>query len=381
MVIVQEKYSPSRGWETVGAAADNQLRFNLVLVFGSPELIADPDLPADLREKFPHAELLINSTAGEITGTSVNDNSLSLTAIAFEHTVIHSASVQLKTGENSYEAGCRLSAQLDSTDLRYLMVISDGQHVNGSELVNGLKNSLPENVIITGGLAGDGVNFRKTFVGLNGPAVENCIAAIGFYGQYIAVNYGSVGGWDPFGPERLITRADGNILYELDGKPALEIYKKYLGDYAEQLPSAGLFFPLSIRDDGKDALVRTILAVDETANSLVFAGNMPEGSYARLMKASIDRLIEGAAQAARDTLRGTDSSSPQLAILISCVGRKLVLNQRIEEEVEVIQNVYGAQTALTGFYSYGEISPSYTSPGPELHNQTMTITTITEHHP
>jgi hypothetical protein len=159
--------------------------------------------------------------------------------------------------------------------------------------------------------------------------------------------------------ERLITRSSENILYELDGKPALDIYKMYLGEYANELPGSGLLFPLCIRTDNVgELIVRTILGIDENAKSLTFAGNMPEGAYARLMKANIDRLIDGASNAAQNSMNG-NAERPELAILISCVGRKLVLNQRIEEEVEVIRAVYGNDTAITGFYSYGEISPSF----------------------
>jgi len=237
---------------------------------------------------------------------------------------------------------------------------------------------LPNDVIITGGLAGDGARFEKTLVGVNEPPIEGRIGVVGFYGDHIHTTYGSVGGWGSFGPERLITKSKGNILYELDGKPALHIYKLYLGDFANELPGSGLFFPLSIRNEGSEhSLVRTILSVDEKENSLTFAGNMPEGAYARLMKANFDRLIEGASNAAQNSMTGI-THEPGLAILISCVGRKLVLDQRVEEEIEAIKTIYGNKTAIAGFYSYGEISPSFNFMKCELHNQTMTVTTLTE---
>ena len=236
---------------------------------------------------------------------------------------------------------------------------------------------MPEGVIITGGLAGDGAKFKTTLVGLNETPTEGRIVAVGFYGNDLSITYGSVGGWDSFGPERLITKSDENVLYELDHLPALDIYKKYLGEHAKELPGSGLLFPLSIRmPDSNDAIVRTILAVNEDEKSLTFAGNMPQENYARLMKANFDRLIEGASTAAQNSI-DTILQKPDLAILISCVGRKLVLNHRIEEEVEEIRKVYGDSTAIMGFYSYGEISPSNVMKC-DLHNQTMTITTFTE---
>jgi hypothetical protein len=165
----------------------------------------------------------------------------------------------------------------------------------------------------------------------------------------------------------------------VDGKSALELYKQYLGEHAEGLPATGLLFPLCLRGrDGADGVVRTILAVDEKEQSMTVAGDVPEGAYARLMKANFDRLIDGAASAAEVCRDSTPDSATELALLISCVGRKMVLGQRTEEEVESVREVLGEQSALTGFYSYGEISPFAPQARCELHNQTMTVTTLAE---
>lgn len=199
------------------------------------------------------------------------------------------------------------------------------------------------------------------------------------YGERLKIGYASLGGWDPFGPERLITRARGNVMYELDGQPALALYKRYLGDDADRLPATGLLFPLSLRTPaGGEPIVRTILSVDEVEQSLTFAGDVPIGTYARLMKANFDRLVDGAIGAARTSYAAIGSITPELGILISCVGRKLILKQRTEEEVEAVRDVLGDRPVLAGFYSYGEISPFTPNARCELHNQTMTITTLSE---
>ncbi|MBE9562318.1 MAG: FIST C-terminal domain-containing protein, partial [Proteobacteria bacterium] len=255
--------------------------------------------------------------------------------------------------------------------------LSDGHLINGSDLVKGLSEILPKNVSITGGLAGDGAKFEKTLVSLNTIPEAGNIALVGFYGDRLTVGYGSMGGWDSFGPERIITRSEGNVLYELDNQSALKLYKEYLGEQAEGLPSTGLLFPLSIwAEENEEPLVRTILSVDEENQSMTFAGDVPTGFHARLMKANFDRLVAGASTAAEKIA----DSNPDLAILISCVGRKLVLAQRIEEEVEGVRDILGEDTVLTGFYSYGEISPFTAAPEAmcKLHNQTMTITTFSE---
>ncbi|MGZ4056104.1 MAG: FIST signal transduction protein [Bacteroidia bacterium] len=377
MKILQKKYSKYNGWEIIRGEKLSFELYNFVLAFGNTELLSDPLIYKSIQDSYPNAVVLLNSTAGEIIDTLVTENNISLTAVCFEKTKIRTAVTNINLVKDSYEAGKSIALGLDHTDLKNVFVISDGQKVNGTELVEGLQKYLPKETIITGGLAGDGSNFKRTLVGLNEPPVEGRIVAIGFYGNDLTITCGSVGGWDSFGPERLITKSKANVLYELDSKPVLDIYKMYLGEYSRELPSSGLLFPLSIRNGDNNSLVRTILSINEDEKSMTFAGNMPEGYYARFMKANFDKLIEGAATAAQNSINNI-TQKPDLAILISCVGRKLVLDHRIEEEVEEVRAIYGSKTIITGFYSYGEISPSHNLLKCELHNQTMSITTFSE---
>lgn len=378
MKIEQKRWTEARGWEPelpgeLGESAQ------LVLLFGSTLILKEQKCFREIKDAYPKAHLFGCSTAGEICGTHVTDDSLIATAINFEFTQLKGSQIKLNEVENSFQAGDHLARSLDKEGLVHVLVLSDGLKVNGSDLVNGLMRNLPEEVIVTGGLSGDGERFEETLVFWDGPPESSVIAVLGLYGSRLKVGYGSLGGWDPFGPERLITRSKGNILYELDGKSALELYKKYLGDHAKGLPATGLLFPLSLRSkEYEDGLVRTILSIDEEEQSMTFAGDVPEGAYARLMKANFDRLIDGAVEAAKVSYETSGSLSPDLAILISCVGRKMVLRQRIEEEVEGVREILGDRTILAGFYSYGEISPFIPGTKCALHNQTMTITTFSE---
>lgn len=365
---------------------------HLVMVFGCRNLICQSGLIDSIRKKYPSAHIIGCTTSGEILGTQFFENTITSTAVYFESTTIESASVVVEDSEESYKAGILLAEKFPRHGLKHVFVLSEGLKINGSQLVKGIKSSLPSEVSITGGLAGDDILYEKTMVISNDypDAHENIVSAIGFYGENIRIGYGSVGGWDSFGIERLITKSNSNILYEMDGKSALELYKTYLGDYAKDLPSSGLLFPLRIRSkDSKEGLVRTISRINEDDKSLTFAGDIPEGYYAKLMLANIDRLVNGAMEAAELSVNSM-KSSPSLAILISCLGRKLVLNQRVEEEIEVVREVLGNNCIFTGFYSYGEISPyteiSYSdgktllnsSKNCEFNNQTMTITTLME---
>jgi len=276
-------------------------------------------------------------------------------------------------------AGAALAKALMGDGLAHIFVLSDGLKVNGSELVQGLRDHLPASVAVTGGLAGDGSRFARTLVALDGQVREGVVGALGFYGSQFRVGYGSLGGWDPFGPERVVTRSVGNVLHELDGRSALGLYRRYLGEHAAGLPATGLLFPLSVRVPGQDVpLVRTLLAVDDKEQTVTFAGDVPEGARARLMHANFDRLIDGATGAARAALGEKSWPVTELGLLVSCVGRKLLLKQRIEEEVEGVREVLGPAAFTTGFYSYGEIGPFGAYERCELHNQTMTVTSLSE---
>ena len=371
-----DEWSVESGW-TEGQHAERQP--TLLLVFGGVESFSEPVALAALRTRYPTATLLGCSTAGEISDTQVQDGTLVAAAVEFDHTTVVSAHRRLTSADASHAVGVELAAALPPEGLVHVIVLATGLQINGSELVQGLSSGLPPGVAATGGLAADGPRFQRTWVALNEVVADDIVAVVGLYGSRLRVGYGSMGGWDPFGPERLITRSEGNVLYELDGESALGLYKRYLGEHASELPASGLRFPLSIYDaDSDHPVVRTILGVDEAAGSLVFAGDVPQGHRARLMTANVDRLVDGASGAATNSHDVVGSDRSDLALLISCVGRRLVLGQRVEEEVESVRAVLGDTTTLCGYYSYGEIAPFRTSTRCELHNQTMTITTFAE---
>ena len=356
----------------------NAEKCQLVLTFGATSCIVKPEVYEHLKSMYPNADIVFSSTSGEIINDSVYDDSAVATAIQFEKTKVRCVKTNIKYHNSSFETGSYLMEQLLTDDLNSVFVISDGTFINGSELVDGFNNN-KNNIPVSGGLAGDAARFEKTFTGINEVPAQGNVIAIGFYGKDIVIGHGSLGGWDEFGHERAITKSDKNVLYEIDHKNALDLYKEYLGDYVNELPGSALLFPLSIRLNHSDKnLVRTILSINEEEKSMVFAGNLPEGSKVRLMKANFDKLIEASSTAAADSFKGIKNQEPDLAVLISCVGRKLILQERTDEEVEAAKEILGDHTTITGFYSYGEISPFNSNVQCELHNQTMTITTFTE---
>ena len=375
MKIEQKAWTKQDGWKTIVDKGLGQSA-NFVLVFGSRTLLEKEERFQEIKTQHPNAHILSGTTAGEIYDTYVVDESLVVTAIEFVSTKIKTATFKIGEMKESREAGIALGSALMEEDLAHVFVLSDGLKVNGSELVVGLHSKIPHRIPVTGGLCGDAASFEKTLVGLDAPPEEGNIIAVGFYGDRLRVGHGSFGGWDSFGPKRVITKAENNVLYELDRKCALDLYKGYLGKEAEGLPGTALLFPLSIKlPDQDQPIVRTILGIDEANKTMTFAGDMPIGAKAQLMKANFERLIDGAATAAEYSIANYEAD---IAICISCVGRKLVLGQRVEEEVEEVRAILGEAPVITGFYSYGEISPFTPTAKCELHNQTMTITTLSE---
>ncbi|KTD24728.1 Uncharacterized conserved protein [Legionella lansingensis] len=380
------QYQEGNGW-SVDTFPELDSKNTLVLIFAAPEFSKAQEPINQLKAFYKKSKMLGCSSAGEIFGSHIYDKSLSVAVIKFKHTDIKIVKAKVSKTEESFSAGKSITQQLQADDLKSIFVLSEGLNVNGSELVNGL--NIPADGImplITGGLAGDSSHFNRTWTLFDGEILHNHIVAVGFYGDRIHIGHASKGGWDIFGPARRITRSEGNILYELDHQPALALYKEYLGERASELPAAGLLYPLSIQDmtsNERTPLVRTILGINEEKQALIFAGDMPTGYFAQLMRANFDRLITSASEAGelagqRVLLESHQhSDGPLLAISISCVGRRLLLGERTEEEIESTLEALPQNSIQVGFYSYGELSP-YGLGDCKLHNQTMTLTTYLE---
>lgn len=374
-IIIDDKKEVEIVFSTSGFSSKEA---NLVLAFGE-RVFLEKILPyKKLKDLYPKADIIICSTSGQISNTSLVENNIVATAIDFEKTAIKVSEIDILNNLDIQELGNMIKKDFFNEDLKSIFILSEGTFVNGTELINELIKQTKEAIPIFGGLAGDEYKFEKTIVGLNGDATQGKIVAVGFYGDAIHFGFSSKGGWSDFGPEREVTLSEKNVLYKIGDRFALDLYKEYLGKYAEELPASSLYFPLSMKENiNAESVVRTILSIDEEKKSMTFAGNIPQGSFVRLMKGNLDKLIDASYNAALQIF-SEQSTKPELALLVSCVGRKVVLGNRIEEELEVVKEVFGNNTLVCGFYSYGEISPTLKNVACELHNQTMTITTIYE---
>lgn len=348
-----------------------------VLCFGDKDLITNSGYFSYLQNIYPNTKIISSSTAGEFCNDGICSNSIVATAIELEKTTVSYGIINISDFPNSYEAGSAIARLIPTEDLRFVFLLSDGTHVNGSELIVGINQVFDNKIQVAGGLAGGGMEFHSTLTGIDENVRKGNIVAIGFYGADINFKFGYKGGWSEFGPSRTITKSEQNILYEIDGQKALDLYKTYLGDYFKKLPESAMLFPLSLSMQQGQSVVRTILNIDPETKSMTFAGNMPEGAKVRLMKTTLDRLADAAQETGELTKIETEYSDI-LSIAISCVGRKIVFGSLIDDEYDALRNSLGSQTALAGFFSYGEISPNSEFIKCELHNQTMTIVAFSE---
>lgn len=373
-------YYKEQQWKNIEQNKIPKQEIQTLICFASRSLLESNEIYPRLKKEFKNAKILTCSTAGEINGKTIDENSAVVIALKFEKTKTEVVVGNIQQAKTSFNLGKLTTEKLPQKNLKYVLVLSDGNLINGDELIDGIQSVLSPDVIVTGGMAGDGNNFQKTLVGLDSNIKEGNLVLLGLYGDNIKVGSGYKGGWDVFGPERVITKSEGNLLFEIDNENALELYKKYLGKYASELPSSALLFPISIKSENTDNfIVRTILSIDEQSKSMRFAGNIPQGSVVRFMKSNFDRLIDAAGEASDISLANLGKKiKPDVAFIVSCVGRKLVLSNRAEEEVEAAFDHISKDVNAIGFFSYGEIARQYEQKISRLHNQTISVTTLSE---
>ena len=382
MIVVQESVDSKSTLSDLPSASPLATA-SLVLVFGSTKRFNEGKLLSTLKLRYPAAVVVGCTTSGEIGPDGVFDDSIQITAIQWDKVIQRVTQSTSSTMQDSFETGASLANHLEATTLRTVLVISDGLHVNGSELISGFQSILGDTPII-GGLAGDGRKFVKTLQLFNDTISDNMVIAVGLYGDSLITSSGALGGWKPYGPPRKVTKSVKNVVYELDGKPALSLYKMYIGAaFSKHLPGSGLKFPLAVIEEGKRDVekIRTLLSINANDNSLTFAGNIKEGETVRLCQTNHDKLVEGAGAAANlviDGLGAQKTNQTGLALCVSCVGRKGVMEEQVVDEVRLVQQILGPKTSVAGFYSYGEIAPRPNTTDSVLHNQTMAIGYLSE---
>lgn len=346
----------------------------LAIAFGDAAVLDHPDRPIlQLAGAWAGRPLIGCSTGGQVLGDAVLDHTLVVVVVTFETTEVRSAHADLAHSGSARRAGRALATTLADPGLAAIFMLVDGLSVNGTALTRGICDVLPD-VPVSGGLAADGGRFGHTWTVVDGKLVEGHVSVVGFIGADVEIGFGSMCGWDAVGPDRLVTRSFGNVLYEVDGRPASDLYLQHLDEREISTPECGWLFPMAVTDLDGRVVVRSVRDVNLSNGSVTFVGDIAQGSTLQLMRGSVDGLVHGAQLAAKRATTGHEC----VAIAVSSLGRRAVLGDRSEEELSAVLDVLPDGVVLVGFHGYGELAP--VDGTNDVYDQTMTITTFGERH-
>jgi hypothetical protein len=349
----------------------------LTLVFSSTRF-ADPQLLAAIRSVTEGAPLIGCTNAGGIGSSGL-----------FQHSVVviglKGSGAGFVTGiaydlsKDPAEAGRRLARDLKAAEpglVRSALVFPDGLSSNGSALLRGVQDGLGARVPVIGGSAGDDFHFQKTFQYFDDQVLTDSVPGALIYGE-ASIGVGVRHGWIPLGRPRQITKARGEIVYELDGRPAVAMYERYLGIKRSRLARKPLTqmtmtYPLGISREGHgDYVLRSAVKIGDKG-SLICNSELPEGSWARLMIGGYEAAIAAAEDAAREAAAAIGQSRFKGALVFSSAGRMKMLGSESQGEIDVIRNgLGGLGVRLGGFYGYGEFAPS--PAGSMFHNESVAV--------
>lgn len=339
-----------------------------------------------VKSVLPETIIIGCTTDGEISNQGLTVDSVVLLGLISDQLEFTTAIVR-DLGKNSFEAGKKLAEQFNGEPTEYIQIFSDGLTGNGSEIIKGIQSVLGINVKIAGGTAGDGSLFQKTYQYFNDEILTDALIGVAFVGEF-KFGTGVQSGWTTIGMAKQVTKAEKNVLYELDGKPALEVYEKFLGQNASLLPAVGVEYPLGLLGPSGDVdeddyyLCRATMGVDRVKGTVTFAGDIPEGAFVKMTMGSESDILQAVQKAASQALErlknGNASVKPAAVFFYSCMARKIVLGSRTNEEISAIKKIVGDDVPIIGFYSYGEYAPAGKEMNSHLHNETATLTLISE---
>ncbi|MCK5332388.1 FIST C-terminal domain-containing protein [Candidatus Parcubacteria bacterium] len=359
----------------------------LLIVFSSSGYDQQEMLSA-IREVSGDIPLIGCSSSGEIIGSGPLSKSVAIMAIESDSmncVVAEGESIKPNPKEAGIKMANKLVEQTEGASIDSVIMLIDVLTGNGADAVRGVNSVLGKDTLIVGGAAGDDFSFKETFVYLNDKVLPSSIVGAGFYGDNI-MTVGVRHGWVPIGNPMKVTKSQGAIIEEIDGKPALSIYEDYFGEEEakslknEALAKMALTYPLGMTTaDNDELLLRAPISADDNG-AITCAAEVPEGSEVRLMIGSKDEAIAAAKEAAKNALENLNGKKPAGVIVFNCIARQKLFSRHAKDEIDAIKEVLGKDIPVIGFYTYGEIAPINGKNDIicRFHNETAVITVIGE---
>jgi hypothetical protein len=392
-VGVSKNISANRaGYEAAASAVSNigDQKPDLCIVFASSEFDQD-EVIAGVAKGANDAPIIGCSTAGEITGSGVFTRSVVVMVVKSD-TIDFFTGLGENVSNGARQAGAFVAKEtLDKAknagkELKVFIMLPDVLTGNGADAVRGALDVLGQHFPLVGGAAGDDFKFKQTYQYSDGRVVSGAIAAVGISGNF-TMGVGVRHGWMPIGLPRKVTKSEGSVVHELDGKPAVSIYEDYFGQKVDELreePLARLAitYPLGLKlpDYSNEYLLRDPITVNEDG-SITCAAEIPMGSEVRIMIGSTEKAIEASEEAARNMMEPfkQNNSTPKFVLMFNCIAREKLFAQKAIDEINAMSQVIGREVPMIGFYTYGEQAPlggevhDLTKCNPKFHNETVVL--------
>lgn len=320
-------------------------------------------LLSELTLFLPDAVIIGTTTDGEIMDGKVSSDKVVLSFSQFKHTTLKAAAIEHTA--NGYNSGQYLAKELLTDDTKLLIAFADGLHTNGEEFLHGI-TSIDDKVIVSGGHAGDNSRFIETLVFTKEHIFTKGAVAVTLNSKHLHIHTDYSFNWHPIGNELTITKAEGNRIYTIDDKSAVDTYTYYLGEnISKGLPGIGIEFPLIVNRNGRNVSRAAIGKEDD--GSVIVGGTLYTGEKVRIGYGNGKEILKKS----QNILKTTSRQPSEGIFIYSCATRKYFMGSKIESEIMPLQQI----APVSGFFTYGEF---FTSTQKELLNQTMTLVSLSE---
>ncbi|SFO04156.1 Uncharacterized conserved protein, contains FIST_N domain [Algoriphagus ornithinivorans] len=269
-----------------------------------------------------------------------------------------------------------------------LIIASGGIYLDGDQIMEGILQGLEiahssalNEISIFGGMAGDDLLTERPTVFTNGKSKDNALVALIIDKDKIDVRGIATCGWEAIGTSKTVTKSEGNIVYTIDDKPALDMLTKYLGvelkkdgDQSVVAFQNSWYYPLQLERENGDTVIRATRFADSEKRSLICTGSLPQGSKIKFSLPPDFDAIKIVVEEC-ESIKDNAEQEADALIIFSCVSRYLSFGALMKEEIEQVQEVWKAPMA--GFFTYGEFGKSKIGDN-EFHNNACCAVALKE---
>lgn len=323
-----------------------------------------------INQAFPGLELIGGTTDGEISSVlEFQEDSLTFMVFGSDEMDIY-AGIGRHVSQDAIAATQQAVQQATSQTPhfpKFCLSIPESLTTSGVSILEGLKQALGLEVPIFGGLAADQLRFQQTYQFFKTEVLSDAVPILVFSGS-VLFSHGVANGWHPVGKRSRVTKVDKNVVYEIDGQPALEFYHYYLG----ALPPS-IEYPLAVfngdNDQDQSFYMRAPSSYDPASGSITFFADIPDQALVQITEANREAILEASQTSMRTAMQNYPGVAPEAALFFSCTARRQILGTRAYEEYALAKGTLAQVIPGCGFYTNGEIAPLQQHGQTQFHNE------------